>query len=116
LKKSGHRNAGDGSPALFMLLSDSKPGYHHAMPLPPPPTHRPNNAANRLSQNKRDNELLFKGVLCALIGACVLVSPYFILSPDLHGMLVKAALVGWCALLLGCGFVALFMRRRMTGS
>jgi hypothetical protein len=86
------------------------------MPLPPPPTRRPNNDATRQAQKKVDNELLFKGVLCTLIGAGVLVSPYFILSPDGQGMLAKASLVGWFALLLGCGFVAVFVRRRMAAA
>jgi hypothetical protein len=33
------------------------------MPLPAPPTQKPDNAANRLSASKADKELLFKGVL-----------------------------------------------------
>ena len=84
------------------------------MPLPPPPTRRPNTAATRQSQKKADNELLFKGVLCVLIGAGVLLWPYFTMSSSVQEMLQNTSIVGWFALLLGCGFIAVFVRRRMA--
>ena len=43
------------------------------MPLPPPPTQKPDNAANRLANDKANKDLLIKGVLCALIGAVILL-------------------------------------------
>ncbi|MEO8020792.1 hypothetical protein [Polaromonas sp.] len=77
------------------------------MPLPPPPLRRHSNKAN--------NELLFKGVLCALIGLAVLVSPHFITSPGMQGIVASSSLVGWFALVLGAGFIAVYARRRLTG-
>ena len=77
------------------------------MPLPPPPTRRHSTKAN--------NELLFKGILCALIGAAVLIAPYFIKSPGIQGIVANSALVGWFALVLGCGFMVVYGRRRMAG-
>ena len=77
------------------------------MPLPPPPTRRHSAKAN--------NELLFKGVLCALIGLAVLIAPYFIKSPGMQGIVARSALVGWFALVLGCGLMAVYGRRRMHG-
>jgi len=87
------------------------------MPLPIPPTRRPNTPASRQADNKANNELLFKGILCALIGLAVLTSPYFITSPGMQGIVAKSslvALVGWFALVLGCAFIGLYVRRRMA--
>lgn len=82
------------------------------MPLPTAPTQQPNNNSAR---SKANNELLFKGILCSLIGLGVLVSPYFISSPGMQGIVAKSALVGWFALVLGLAFVGLYVRRRMAG-
>jgi len=84
------------------------------MPLPIPPTRRPNNPASRQADNKANNELLFKGILCALIGLAVLTSPYFITSPGMQGIVAKSSLVGWFALVLGCAFIGLYVRRRLV--
>lgn len=84
------------------------------MPLPIPPTRRPNKPASRQADNKANNELLFKGILCALIGLAVLTSPYFITSPGMQGIVAKSSLVGWFALVLGCAFIGLYVRRRMA--
>lgn len=80
---------------------------NQAMPLPPPPIRRHSNKAN--------NELLVKGLLCVLIGLAVLVSPYFISSPGMQGIVAKASLVGWFALVLGLGFIGVYVRRRLAG-
>jgi hypothetical protein len=80
---------------------------NQAMPLPPPPFRRHSNKAN--------NELLFKGVLCTLIGLAVLISPYFINSPGMQNIVAKASLVGWFALVLGCAFIGVYLRRRFAG-
>jgi len=77
------------------------------MPLPPPPTRRHSNKAN--------NELLIKGVLLVFIGLAVLVSPRFITSPGMQGIVANSSLVGWFALVLGAGFMALYGRRRLSG-
>ena len=84
------------------------------MPLPNAPTRRPNNPNTRLADKKANNDLLIKGVLCVLIGLGVLVSPYYITSPGMQGIVAKASLVGWFALVLGCAFLGLYAKRRMT--
>ena len=78
------------------------------------PTHRPNIAAMHDAERKSNNELLFKGVLCALIGAGVLVSPYFVGSPDVQIMVGKASLVGWFAVFLGLAFMGGYGWRRLA--
>ena len=81
------------------------------MPLPTAPTQKPNNNGVR---TKANNELLFKGILCTLIGLGVLISPYFISSPGMQGIVAKSGLVGWFALVLGLAFVGLYAKRRMA--
>lgn len=76
------------------------------MPLPSPPTRRHSNKAN--------NEILFKGILCALIGLAVLISPSFITSPGMQGIVAKSSLVGWFALVLGAAFIGLYGWRRLA--
>ena len=65
---------------------------------------------------KANNEVLIKGILCTLIGLGVLVSPYFITSPGMQGIVAKSSLVGWFALVLGCAFMGLYARRRMAAN
>ena len=86
------------------------------MPLPNAPTRRPNNPANRQSDKKANSDLLIKGVLCALIGLGVLLSPYFVTSPGMQGIVANASLVGWFALVLGCAFIGLYVKRRVATS
>ena len=81
------------------------------MPLPNAPTQKPNNVVSR---RKANNELLLKGSLCLLIGLGVLVSPYFIASPGMQGIVARSSLVGWFALVLGIAFIGLYGRRRMA--
>ena len=80
------------------------------MPLPTAPTQKPGNA---IARTKANNELAMKGILCILIGLGVLVSPYFISSPGMQGIVAKSSLVGWFALVLGIAFVGLYARRRI---
>lgn len=61
---------------------------------------------------KANNELAIKGILCALIGLCVVVSPHFITSPGTQSMVANSAAVGWFALVLGLAFLGLSLRRR----
>lgn len=72
-------------------------------------SHRP---PSHQSDRRSDNELLFKGILIALIGLGVLVSPYFIESPGMQGIVAHASVVGWFALVLGAAFIVLFLVRR----
>ena len=83
------------------------------MPLPTAPTRKPNNLNAR---NQANNELLFKGILCILIGLGVLVSPYFITSPGMQGIVASSSLVGWFALVLGLAFAGLHLRRRFAAA
>lgn len=83
------------------------------MPLPNAPTQKPNNNAVR---RKANNELLLKGVLCSLIGLGVLLSPTFITSPGMQGIVAKSSLVGWFALALGVAFIGLYAKRRLAAS
>jgi hypothetical protein len=80
------------------------------MPLPAAPDQKPMIPARRLAASvlKANNELMIKGVLCVLIGLGVLVSPYFISSPGMQGIVAKSSLVGWFALVLGCAFIGLY--------
>ena len=84
------------------------------MPLPLAPTQKPSHKANARLNTKANNELAIKGILCILIGLGVVVSPYFITSPGMQGIVAKSAAVGWFALVLGLAFVGLYTRRRMA--
>ena len=54
---------------------------------------------------KQDSELLLKGVICALIGAIILLAPYVARSPDVRELMAQVYLAGWFALVLGCAFL-----------
>jgi hypothetical protein len=79
------------------------------MPLPQQPTRPLTNTKSA----QADKELLFKAVLCVLIGLGVLISPYFIQSPGMQGIVAQSSLVGWFALALGIGFGIAYARRLM---
>ena len=59
-----------------------------------------------------DNDMLWKGLVCAAIGLAVLLSPYFLKSPALLEAVSGSALVGWFALVLGCAFIGQYLLRR----
>ena len=84
------------------------------MPLPAAPKNQPNNSQNRNKLVQANNELLFKGILCILIGLGVLLSPYFITSPGMQGIVAQSALVGWFALVLGVALAGVHVQRRIT--
>lgn len=63
-------------------------------------------------RSKSDNDVLFKGILCVLIGLGVLVSPHFMGASGMREMVAGAWLVGWFALALGVVFVVRFFTRR----
>ncbi|WP_422846010.1 hypothetical protein [Acidovorax sp. M2(2025)] len=70
------------------------------MPLPTP------------TRRKADQEMLFKGVTCALIGLVILLAPYIARSDSVREMMGQAAVVGWFALVLGLAFVVQWAVRR----
>ena len=83
------------------------------MPLPQAPTEQPSKKLNPKVSTKANNELAIKGILCILIGLGVVVSPYFITSPGMQGIVAGSAAVGWFALVLGLAFIGLYARRRL---
>ena len=56
-----------------------------------------------------------RGILCILIGAAVLIAPYFLQSPHWHDMVEGARVVGWFALALGIALVAVDLFQRAKG-
>ncbi len=67
------------------------------------------------SRAHRQNEWLFKGILCALIGLGVLLSPHFITSPGMQGIVAQSSVVGWFALVLGLALVGRYGLARRAG-
>lgn len=65
-----------------------------------------------LRRPRVNNALLHKGVLCALIGLAVLISPQFIQSPALQQAVGGSSLVGWFSLVLGLAFVGQYAWQR----
>lgn len=86
------------------------------MPLPEAPTRRPNNPASRQADSKANNDVLIKGILCILIGLGVVVSPYFITSPGMQGIVANTAVVGWFSLVLGLAFIGVYVKRRLAAA
>ena len=62
--------------------------------------------------SKTDQEMLFKGVTCALIGLVILLAPYVARSTSVRDLMVQATLVGWFALVLGLAFLVNYAMRR----
>jgi hypothetical protein len=61
---------------------------------------------------KENTDLLQRGILCALIGLAVLVSPYFMGPTGMRDAIAGSSLVGWFALVLGLAFLGLYARRQ----
>lgn len=67
------------------------------------------------AQHAANNDLLIKGVTCAIIGLVILVAPHFMQASDLRNIFLQGHIVGWFALILGAAFVVQgFVRRRKT--
>ena len=62
----------------------------------------------------KKDQMLLRGVACALIGVAVLLGPHVMRSPGWREMVADAQTVGWFALVLGVALivVALLRRRR----
>ncbi len=75
-----------------------------------------NPARQETERRKADQELLFKGIVIALIGVAVLLGPHFARSPAVQELLTGGRVVGWFALVLGLAFLGqYFLRRRTRG-
>jgi hypothetical protein len=65
---------------------------------------------------KADQDLLFKGLVIALIGVAILLGPHFARSPAVQELLGGGAVVGWFALVLGLALLGrYYLRRRARG-
>ena len=77
---------------------------------------KPLNTPLKDSTKKADAELLFKSILCALIGLAVLLAPSFMSASGFRATVAGASLVGWFALVLGCAFGVLYAVRRIASA
>lgn len=77
---------------------------------------KPVNPSTKDSAKKADAELLFKSILCALIGLAVLLAPSFMSASGFRATVASASMVGWFALVLGCAFGVLYAVRRMAAA
>lgn len=55
-----------------------------------------------------NDDLLWKGVLLAAIGLIVLIAPHRLQSPALRDIVAGSAGLGWLALVLGAGCLAVW--------
>ncbi len=86
------------------------------MPLPTAPTRKGDKASLIADVPKADKDLLIKGILCALIGAIILLAPHVARSGSVQELMEGASAVGWFSLVLGCAFIGLFARRRFAAA
>lgn len=86
------------------------PDPRNRLPNSRRPAAAPETPPARLTQS--DKDLLIKGILCVVIGAVVLIAPGFLSNPATRDMVAQAAVVGWFAVVLGCAFIGLHLRRR----
>lgn len=67
---------------------------------------------SRRPAQKNENDVLWKGLLCAAIGLAVLISPSFMPANSMRDTIAGSSLVGWFALALGIAFIAQFAWQR----
>ncbi|MFT4267890.1 MAG: hypothetical protein QM586_11835 [Xenophilus sp.] len=60
----------------------------------------------------KNDQMLLRGALCALIGVAVLAGPHLLRSPGWRDMVAGAQTVGWFALVLGVAMIAAALLRR----
>jgi len=75
-----------------------------------------NPSKQEAERRKAAQDLLFKGLVIALIGAAVLLGPHFSRSPAVQELLSGAAVVGWFALVLGLALLGRYFLRRRARS
>lgn len=64
---------------------------------------------------KADQDLLFKGIVIALIGVAILLGPHFARSAAVQELLTGGRVVGWFALVLGLALLGRHYLRRRRG-
>ena len=64
------------------------------------------------AHSKTDQDLLFKGIVIALIGVVILLGPFFARSPAVQELLSGGQVVGWFALVLGVALLGRYGLRR----
>ncbi len=86
------------------------------MPLPAPPTRKLTKPVKPESSSRADKELLFKGVLCAIVGIIILVAPVISRSSSVQELMAGASAVGWFSLALGCALTGVYAHRRIKAA
>ncbi|WP_225784779.1 hypothetical protein [Xenophilus sp. Marseille-Q4582] len=61
----------------------------------------------------KNDQMLLRGMACALIGVAVLLGPHVMRSPGWREMVAGAQTVGWFALVLGVALMGVALVRRM---
>lgn len=59
----------------------------------------------------KKDQMLLRGVACALIGLAVLLGPQLLRSPAWRELVASAQTVGWFALVLGLALIAVALLR-----
>ncbi|VWX57650.1 conserved hypothetical protein [Burkholderiales bacterium 8X] len=70
---------------------------------------------SRRTPARRAPRMYERGILCILIGAAVLLAPYFLTSPTWLNMIAGASVVGWFAVVLGVALTAVDLFNRAKG-
>ncbi|MDA7417399.1 hypothetical protein PGB34_13600 [Xenophilus arseniciresistens] len=60
----------------------------------------------------KNDQMLLRGMACALIGVAVLLGPYVMRSAGWREMLASAQTVGWFALVLGVALMVVALVRK----
>jgi len=63
-------------------------------------------------RRKSEQDLLFKGLVIALIGVVILLGSHYARSPAVQELLVGGRVVGWFALVLGVALLGRYLLRR----
>lgn len=58
------------------------------------------------------SQMLVRGIACIVIGAAVLLAPYFLQSPGYREMVGGARLAGWFGIVLGVALVVVDLVKR----
>ncbi len=62
----------------------------------------------------QNHDLLWKGMLCTVIGLAVLIGPSFMHATPMRDTVAQSAAVGWFSLVLGVAFTAHYLWQRRS--